>query len=85
MCTEYIYNFPGLDRKAINKCIGDPNADRENPVLKAEQDAQVCTSVPLFPLYTPSVISDRNVTSYTILHRFIFDTAFYIDWQGLSW
>jgi hypothetical protein len=36
--------FPGLDLKAIDKCIGDPDADKENPVLKAEQDAQVSTS-----------------------------------------
>ena len=34
---------PGLDHKAIDKCIGDPDADKENPVLKAEQDAQVTT------------------------------------------
>lgn len=31
----------GLDLKKINECIGDPDADKENPVLKAEQDAQV--------------------------------------------
>uniref|UniRef100_A0A453HPC2 EGF-like calcium-binding domain-containing protein n=1 Tax=Aegilops tauschii subsp. strangulata TaxID=200361 RepID=A0A453HPC2_AEGTS len=31
----------GLDHKAIDKCIGDPDADEENPVLKAEQDAQI--------------------------------------------
>ncbi|KAK1647247.1 hypothetical protein QYE76_065052 [Lolium multiflorum] len=40
-CAEEVIKSLGLDRKAINKCIGDPNADRENPVLKAEQDAQV--------------------------------------------
>lgn len=33
--------FTGVDLKKINKCIGDPDADEENPVLKAEQDAQV--------------------------------------------
>jgi hypothetical protein len=31
----------GLDAKKIDKCMGDPNADAENPVLKQEQDAQV--------------------------------------------
>jgi hypothetical protein len=31
----------GLDIEKINKCVGDPEADKENPVLKAEQDAQV--------------------------------------------
>jgi len=25
----------------VKYCIGDPNANAENPVLKAEQDAQV--------------------------------------------
>ncbi|KAB2044731.1 hypothetical protein ES319_D01G110600v1 [Gossypium barbadense] len=30
----------GLDAKKIEKCIGDPDADTENPVLKEEQDAQ---------------------------------------------
>jgi len=33
--------FTGLEFEKINKCIGDPKADKENPVLKAEQDAQV--------------------------------------------
>lgn len=33
--------FTGVDLKKINKCIGDPDADEENPVLKSEQDAQV--------------------------------------------
>ncbi|KAK9167910.1 hypothetical protein Syun_000050 [Stephania yunnanensis] len=31
----------GLDLKKIDQCIGDPEADVENPVLKAEQDAQL--------------------------------------------
>jgi hypothetical protein len=42
--TELLCNS-GLDHKAIDKCIGDPDADEENPVLKAEQDAQVSTSM----------------------------------------
>jgi len=35
--------FPvtGLDIKKINKCVGDPEANEENEILKAEQDAQV--------------------------------------------
>jgi hypothetical protein len=33
--------FTGLDLGKIDKCIGDPEADEENPILKAEQDAQV--------------------------------------------
>lgn len=31
----------GLDSKKIEKCMGDPEADADNPVLKEEQDAQV--------------------------------------------
>jgi hypothetical protein len=33
--------FTGMDNDKINKCVGDPDADEDNPVLKAEQDAQV--------------------------------------------
>lgn len=33
--------FTGVDLKKIKDCVGDPHADVENPVLKAEQDAQV--------------------------------------------
>lgn len=31
----------GLDVDMIDKCMGDPDADSENPVLKEEQQAQV--------------------------------------------
>lgn len=31
----------GLDNKKIERCMGDPDADSDNPVLKEEQDAQV--------------------------------------------
>lgn len=34
----------GLDAKKIEKCMGDPDADADNPVLKEEQDAQVIVS-----------------------------------------
>lgn len=33
--------FTGVDLKKIKDCVGDPNANVENPVLKAEQEAQV--------------------------------------------
>lgn len=32
----------GFDVKQIEKCVGDPEADTDNPVLKVEQDIQVC-------------------------------------------
>jgi hypothetical protein len=31
----------GVDLEKIDKCIGEPEADVENEVLKAEQDTQV--------------------------------------------
>ncbi|KAJ8439609.1 hypothetical protein Cgig2_017176 [Carnegiea gigantea] len=36
-------NFPaaGLDLKQVQKCMGDPDADAENPVLREEQEAQI--------------------------------------------
>lgn len=40
-CNCSCFNFTGLDLKDIEKCMGDPNADSDNPVLKEEQDAQV--------------------------------------------
>lgn len=31
----------GVDLKKIDECIGDPDTDEDNAILKAEQDAQV--------------------------------------------
>ncbi|KAG5526335.1 hypothetical protein RHGRI_032575 [Rhododendron griersonianum] len=40
-CAENVIKSLGLDLKSIEKCMGDSNADSDNPVLKEEQDAQV--------------------------------------------
>ncbi|KAF2320916.1 hypothetical protein GH714_031844 [Hevea brasiliensis] len=40
-CADAVIRTLGLDVKKVEKCMGDPNADSENPVLKEEQDAQV--------------------------------------------
>ncbi|PIA37441.1 hypothetical protein AQUCO_03000192v1 [Aquilegia coerulea] len=40
-CADEVIKSLGLDLKKIDQCIGDPEADVENPVLKAEQDAQI--------------------------------------------
>ncbi|KAJ4716155.1 Vacuolar-sorting receptor 1 [Melia azedarach] len=40
-CADAVIKSLGLDTKKIEKCMGDPNADADNPVLKEEQDAQV--------------------------------------------
>lgn len=36
-CTSCV----GVDGKKIDECIGDIEADVDNPILKAEQEAQV--------------------------------------------
>lgn len=40
-CANQVIESLGADLKKIQKCIGDPEADEENAVLKAEQDAQI--------------------------------------------
>ncbi|KAL1557894.1 Vacuolar-sorting receptor 3 [Salvia divinorum] len=40
-CAEGVIKSLGLDLKKIEKCMGDPEADLDNQVLKEEQDAQV--------------------------------------------
>lgn len=36
-----VTTFEGIDVKQLDKCIGDPDADVDNQVLKSEQEAQV--------------------------------------------
>ncbi|KAG9151405.1 hypothetical protein Leryth_024845 [Lithospermum erythrorhizon] len=40
-CADSVISSLGLDLKKIEKCMGDPEADEDNPVLKEEQGAQV--------------------------------------------
>ncbi|KAE8687695.1 Vacuolar-sorting receptor 1 [Hibiscus syriacus] len=40
-CADEVIRSLGLDSKKIENCMGDPNVDADNPVLKEEQDAQV--------------------------------------------
>ncbi|KAJ6803544.1 vacuolar-sorting receptor 1-like [Iris pallida] len=40
-CAEEVIKSLSIDLRKINDCIGDPEADEDNPVLKAEQDAQI--------------------------------------------
>lgn len=41
MSIHFFFFLKGVDLKKVKDCVGDPHADVENPVLKAEQDAQV--------------------------------------------
>uniref|UniRef100_A0A2P2MBE1 Uncharacterized protein MANES_09G118400 n=1 Tax=Rhizophora mucronata TaxID=61149 RepID=A0A2P2MBE1_RHIMU len=40
-CADQVIQSLGVDLKKIDECIGDPEADAENAVLKAEQEAQI--------------------------------------------
>ncbi|KAL0547596.1 hypothetical protein IC582_017536 [Cucumis melo] len=40
-CAHSVIKSLGLDMDSIEKCMGDPDADSENPVLKEEQQAQI--------------------------------------------
>uniref|UniRef100_A0A6M2EHG8 EGF-like calcium-binding domain-containing protein n=1 Tax=Populus davidiana TaxID=266767 RepID=A0A6M2EHG8_9ROSI len=40
-CADQVIRSIGVDLKKIDICIGDPEADVENKVLKAEQDVQI--------------------------------------------
>ncbi|KAK2966879.1 hypothetical protein RJ640_028889, partial [Escallonia rubra] len=48
-CADQVIQSLGIDLKEIDKCIGDPDADVDNPVLKDEQEAQVWMEDILFP------------------------------------
>ncbi|GFY82438.1 vacuolar sorting receptor homolog 1 [Actinidia rufa] len=40
-CADEVIKSLGIDVKQIDKCVGDPEANVDNPVLKAEQEAQI--------------------------------------------
>ncbi|XP_073148963.1 vacuolar-sorting receptor 3-like [Henckelia pumila] len=40
-CADGVIKSLGLDLKKIETCMGDPEVDSDNPVLKLEQDAQI--------------------------------------------
>ncbi|EPS72755.1 hypothetical protein M569_02000, partial [Genlisea aurea] len=40
-CAEAVIKTLDIDLKKINECMGDPDADSDNTILKEEQDAQV--------------------------------------------
>ncbi|XP_024955950.1 vacuolar-sorting receptor 1-like isoform X2 [Citrus sinensis] len=40
-CAEQVIKSLGVDLKKVDECVGDPEADVDNQVLKTEQDAQI--------------------------------------------
>lgn len=55
----------GIDLKKVDKCIGDPDADVENPILKAEQESQVCLLLINWLFLLSSRSSRFKVTIYS--------------------
>lgn len=39
----FLFLDAGIDIKQVEKCVGDPDADSDNPILKGEQESQVHT------------------------------------------
>ena len=37
----FSFRYLGIDVQKVRRCMGDPTADAENLILKAEQEAQV--------------------------------------------
>jgi hypothetical protein len=71
----FICQSLGLDGKKIDKCMGDPKANSDNPVLKEEQDAQVI--VVLFFILQLSMtfygtVWERGPTSVPKKYEFFF-------------
>ncbi|KAL1810636.1 hypothetical protein ACET3Z_027626 [Daucus carota] len=44
-CADTVVKSLGVDLGQIDECMGDPNADVENPILTMEQEAQVQLSM----------------------------------------
>ncbi|KAH6832406.1 vacuolar sorting receptor-like protein 1 [Perilla frutescens var. hirtella] len=40
-CADQVIKSLGVDVKKIDECVGDTDADVDNPILKAEQEAQI--------------------------------------------
>lgn len=63
-----------IDLKKVDKCIGDPDADVENPILKAEQESQVCLFVTYW-LHPSLLFSSRSYVldlAYILHFCFVF-------------
>ncbi|GAB4833128.1 Vacuolar-sorting receptor 1 [Ancistrocladus abbreviatus] len=40
-CADRVMMSLGVDLQKVETCVGDPDADKENPILKAEQETQI--------------------------------------------
>ncbi|KAK9149968.1 hypothetical protein Syun_008277 [Stephania yunnanensis] len=71
-CAENVIKSLGLPLEKIKKCMGDPEADVENPVLKAEQELQV---FPSFIRRHPKKLNSVNAFNFKSsfrMHRMAF-------------
>lgn len=58
-CAASVIRSLGLDLKKIDKCMGDPNTDSDNILLKEEQNAQVCYAY-IFQIIIRKVLEVMN-------------------------
>lgn len=77
--------FSGVDLEKINDCVGDPDADVENRVLKAEQDLQVsflkCKKTKTITVFF-FVHFFRSLCCFMIVLHFV--PTLVSDWQRVS-
>ena len=61
---------PGLDVKKIEKCMGEPTADAENPILKQDKDAHARIESRCIPFVTFHFIEscDHRSFCYHLFH-----------------
>ncbi|KAL5167799.1 Vacuolar-sorting receptor 1 [Glycine soja] len=59
-CANAVIKSLGLNIEKIEKCMGDPDADTDNPVLKEEQDAQ-SSGVPILNRIFPGKLEKGAV------------------------
>lgn len=78
MSIFLLYLSAGLDIAKIDKCMGDPDADTENSILKEEQDAQVTSFIIAFSLCYHLILCN-----IIFMCRFFYETGF-VDWEGIT-
>eukprot|EP00270_Netrium_digitus_P020198 TRINITY_DN8230_c0_g1_i1.p1 TRINITY_DN8230_c0_g1~~TRINITY_DN8230_c0_g1_i1.p1 ORF type:complete len:646 (+),score=135.92 TRINITY_DN8230_c0_g1_i1:41-1939(+) len=59
-CSEKVMTSLGVDIRKVRDCVGDPTRDAENPVLKAEQQAQVGTDTRSDITILPTVVINNR-------------------------
>ncbi|XP_028783335.1 vacuolar-sorting receptor 3 [Neltuma alba] len=70
-CADAVIKSLGLDNNKIEKCIGDTDADSENPVLKEEQDAQVGKGSRGDVTILPTLVVNNRQYRFALYNRYM--------------